>query len=212
MTTAAWILLGVAAVLALLDWVAVARGLRRLEYVAKPGATLALALVAATLDPAYSDTRALFVLALLASLGGDVFLMLPGDRFVAGLGSFFIAQLLYTVGFALHGGSVADYAIGAAIVAVLVVPLCLRFVGALRRTGRDQLVVPVLAYMGAIATMAASALASGNAFAIFGALLFVASDSLIAETRFVGDRPWGTVAIIVTYHLAQAGLVLSLLS
>ena len=212
MTTAAWILLGVAAVLALLDWVAVARGLRRLEYVAKPGATLALALVAATLDPAYSDTRALFVLALLASLGGDVFLMLPGDRFVAGLGSFFIAQLLYTVGFALHGGSVADYAIGAAIVAVLVVPLCLRFVGALHRTGRDKLVVPVLAYMGAIATMAASALASGNAFAIFGALLFVASDSLIAETRFVGERPWGTVAIIVTYHLAQAGLVLSLLS
>jgi len=211
-TTAAWILLGVAAVLALLDWVAVARGVRRLEYVAKPGATLALALVAATLDPAYSDTRALFVLALLASLAGDVFLMLPSDRFVAGLGSFFIAQLLYTVGFALHGGSVADYAIGAAIVAVLVVPLCLRFVGALRRTGRDQLVVPVLAYMGAIATMAASALASGNAFAIFGALLFVASDSLIAETRFVGDRPWGTVAIIVTYHLAQAGLVLSLLS
>jgi len=211
-TTAAWILLGVAAVLALLDWVAVARGLRRLEYVAKPGATLALALVAATLDPAYSDTRALFVLALLASLGGDVFLMLPGDRFVAGLGSFFIAQLLYTVGFALHGGSVADYAIGAVIVAVLVVPLCLRFVGALRRTGRGELVGPVLAYMGAIGAMAASALASGNAFAIVGALLFVTSDSLIAETRFVGERPWGGVAIIVTYHLAQAGLVLSLLS
>ena len=212
MTTAAWLLLGVAATLAVLDWLAVARGLRPLEYVAKPGATLALALVAATLDPAYSDTRTLFVLALLASLAGDVFLMLPSDRFVPGLGSFFVAQLLYTVGFALHGGSFVDYAIGAVIVTVLVVPLCRRFVGALRRAGRDKLVAPVLAYMGAIGAMATSAIATGNVFAIVGALFFVASDSLIAETRFVGERPWGKVAIMVTYHLAQAGLVLSLLS
>jgi uncharacterized membrane protein YhhN len=198
-------------VLAVLDWLAVARGLRRLEFFAKPGATVALALVAATLDPAYSDTRTLFVLALLASLAGDVFLMLPGDRFVPGLGSFFVAQVLYTVGFALHGGSTVSYAIGAVIVAVLVVPLCRRFTGALRRAGRGDLVVPVSAYMVAIGAMAASAIASGNAFAIVGALLFVASDSLIAETRFVGERPWGKVVIMVTYHLAQAGLVLSLL-
>jgi len=211
-TIAAWILLGVASVLAAFDWYAIARGLRRVEHICKPGATLALALVAATIDPAYSDTRTVFVLALLASLVGDVLLMLPTDRFVAGLGSFFVAQVLYTMGFALHGGSFADYMIGAAIVAVLVVPLCLRFVGALRRNGREKLIVPVLAYMGAIGAMAASAIASGNAFAIVGALLFVTSDSLIAETRFVRERPWGPVAIMVTYHLAQAGLVLSLLA
>jgi uncharacterized membrane protein YhhN len=211
-TTAAWILLGAAAVLAVLDWLAVAKRRRRLEHVCKPGATLALILVAATLDPAYSDTRTVFVLALLASLAGDVFLMPPRDRFVAGLGSFFVAQMLYTVGFALHGGSFADYAIGAAIVAGLVVPLCLRFIGALRRAGRDELVAPVSAYMSAIGVMAASAIASGNAFAIVGGLLFVVSDSLIAETRFVEERPWGQVSVMVTYHLAQAGLVLSLLS
>jgi len=211
-TTAAWIMLGIAAGLAVLDWYAVALGLRRVEYICKPGATMALALVAATIDPAYSDTRTVFVLALLASLVGDVLLMVRAERFVAGLGAFFVAQVLYTAGFALHGGSFVDYAIGAAIVAVLVVPLCLRFVGALRRSGGEKLVVPVLAYMGAIGTMAASAIASGNTFAIVGALLFVTSDSLIAETRFVGERPWGPLAIMVTYHLAQAGLVLSLLS
>jgi uncharacterized membrane protein YhhN len=60
--------------------------------------------------------------------------------------------------------------------------------------------------------MAASAIASGNPWAIVGALLFVASDSLIAETRFVGPRTGGAVAIMVTYHFAQAGLVLSLLA
>jgi uncharacterized membrane protein YhhN len=211
-TTAAWILLAAAAALALADWIAVARGLRRLELGCKPGATLALAGVAATLDPAYGDTRVLFVLALLASTVGDVFLMLPGDRFVPGLGSFAVAQLLYTVGFALHGGTALEYLVGALLVAALVVPLSLRFMGALRRAGHAAMVPPVAAYMGAIGLMAASAIASGNAFAIVGALLFVVSDSLIAETRFVGPRPGAAVAIMVTYYLAQAGLVLSLLA
>jgi uncharacterized membrane protein YhhN len=210
-TTTSTIFLVLAAAFAVVDWYAVERGDQRLEYVAKPAATLALAVTAANLDAAYGDTQALFVLALLASLAGDVFLMLPGDRFVPGLGSFLVAQLLYTVGFALHGGSATDYAFGAAIAIVLVTPLAVRFVRALRSSGSDALVVPLVGYMIAISVMFVSAMASGNAFAIVGAALFVASDSLIAETRFVGDRPHARLAIMVTYHLAQAGLVLSLL-
>jgi hypothetical protein len=58
--------------------------------------------------------------------------------------------------------------------------------------------------------MGVSAVASANAYGVAGALLFIASDSLIAETRFVGERPWGPVAIMVTYHLALTGLVVSL--
>jgi hypothetical protein len=38
----------------------------------------------------------------------------------------------------------------------------------------------------------------------------MASDALIAETRFVGPRKWAPVVIMVTYHLGQAGLTLSL--
>ena len=41
-------------------------------------------------------------------------------------------------------------------------------------------------------------------------MLFLGSDALIAETRFVAPRAWGPVAVMVTYHLALAGLVLSL--
>jgi uncharacterized membrane protein YhhN len=85
-----------------------------------------------------------------------------------------------------------------------------RFVRALARRGESQMIVPVLAYFGAIAAMVASAIAGGNAWAIAGAGLFLASDSLIGETRFVAPRPWGPLVIIVTYHLAQAGLVASL--
>jgi uncharacterized membrane protein YhhN len=211
MTTAPTVLLATAVVLALADWVAVARDDRRLEYVAKPGATLALAATAATLDASNPDTQVLFVLALVASTAGDVFLMLPGDRFVPGLGSFLVAQVLYTVGFALGGGGTGAYVAGALVAGLLVTPLAVRFVGAVRAQGRDALVPPLVAYMTAISAMLVSAIGSENPLAIAGALLFVASDSLIAETRFVGERRHAGLAIMVTYYAAQTLLVLSLL-
>ena len=66
--------------------------------------------------------------------------------------------------------------------------------------------------MVVISAMVTSALASVNGWAIAGATLFFASDALIAETRFVRPvTPNLRVAIMVTYHLGQAGLVVSLL-
>ena len=62
-----------------------------------------------------------------------------------------------------------------------------------------------------IGTMLAVAVASGNPLAAVAAALFVASDSMIAWSRFVAPFAAAPVAIMVTYHLAQAGFVLSLL-
>ena len=133
------------------------------------------------------------------------------DRFVPGLASFLIAQLTYTAGFAIGGGSAGEYTLGVAIVLVLAVPVAVRLVRAQRRGGHGALIAPVLAYVTAIAAMVTGAIASGNAWAIVGAGLFFTSDSLIAEHRFVKPRSAMPVGIMVTYHLAQAGLVLSLL-
>lgn len=210
MTTTAWVLLGVAGLAAAIDWVAVGRGRVRLEYVAKPAATVLFLAVALALDPVHDDVRTVFVVALVASLAGDVFLMLPGDRFVFGLGSFLVAQLLFATGFSLHPGTTAEHLLGVGIVVVLAAPLCVRFVGALRSAGRSELVVPVVVYIGAIGAMAATAIASGNGLAISGALLFMGSDALIAETRFVWEHRGARVAIMVTYHAALALLVVSL--
>ncbi len=211
MTTTAWVLLGVAALASAVDWFAVGGARRSLEYVAKPAATVAFLALALAIEPLHGDVRTWFVVALVASLAGDVFLMVPGDRFVFGLGSFLVAQVLFAVGFSLHAGTVTEHLIGTAIVVAIAAPLCVRFVGALRAAGRSALVVPVVVYMVAIGAMTATAIASANGFAIAGALVFMASDSLIAETRFVRERPWGRVAIMVTYHAALAGLVLSLI-
>jgi uncharacterized membrane protein YhhN len=208
-TDLAWILLGAAAGFAVGDWVALVIGRRSLELICKPAATMALIGLAVALDPASNDRRAVFVAALAFSLAGDVFLMF--DQFLPGLASFLVAQLTYAAGFAIDGGSSVEYALGAAIVLVLAVPVAVRLVHALRRGGHGARVAPVLAYVTAIAAMVAGAIASGNAWAIAGAGLFFTSDSMIAEHRFVKPRRAAPVAIMVTYHLAQAGLVLSLL-
>ncbi len=206
MTSGAWVFLVVAAVFAVGNWIAVARGTKPLEYVCKPATLAALVGVALTLDPVHSDVRAWFVAALVLSLAGDVFLMLPGDRFIPGLISFLLGHIAYVVGLNLHGGSAA--ALVAAALPVLVVAgfLGRRFLAAADR----DLAAPLVAYMLVISAMVTSAWASGNALAAAGATSFFASDGLIAETRFVRPRRWAPVTIMVTYHVGQALLVVSL--
>lgn len=209
MTGLAWALLGLTALAAVVDWAAVASGRRPVEYVAKPLTTAGLVAVAIALDPVHPDVRAAFVVALTLSLAGDVFLMVPDERFVAGLASFLLAHVAYIVGFVLGPGSVGGLVAGVVVAAVVTVPLGTRLLRAVRRTS-PPLVAPVAAYVTVIAGMAACATGWGNAWAIAGAWLFFASDALIGETRFVRPLRGGRLAVMVTYHLGQAGLVVSL--
>jgi len=208
MTGAAWILLVAAAAFALGNWVAVARSSRIGIYVCKP-ATLALLIgVALTLDPVHADVRAWFVVALVLSLAGDVFLMLPRDVFVAGLAAFLLGHVAYIVGLNLHTEGIWLLAIPVFVATAF---LGRRLVEAIATSAAPEMVGPVVAYVLVISIMGASALASGSWVAAAGALLFVTSDALIGENRFVAPQPWMPVTIMVTYHVGQALLVLSLL-
>jgi uncharacterized membrane protein YhhN len=213
-TDAAWLLLALTAAAALVDWVAVAARRVRIEYAAKPLTIAGLVAVALALDPVHTDMRVAFVVALVLSLAGDVFLMLPGERwFVPGLASFLLAHVAYVVGFVLGPGTGSELLVGALIAVAVTVPMGVRLVRAVRRTAA-ALVTPVTAYVVVIASMVACATGWGNPWAVAGAWLFFVSDALIGETRFVHPNWSGSrrarVAIIVTYHLGQAGLVLSL--
>jgi uncharacterized membrane protein YhhN len=208
-TTAAGVFLAVAAVAAVANWVAVARGAKAVEYVAKPATLAALVAVALALDPQDGTVRTWFVVALVASLAGDVFLMLPRDLFVAGLGSFLVAHLAYTGGLAVAGIDAAWLALGAVAVAVAVAGIAPPLVRGVRRRA-PELAVPVMAYMVVISAMVAAAIGTGDGVAAIGAVLFYASDALIGLTRFVRSHPRGDLAVMVTYHLGQALLVLSL--
>jgi uncharacterized membrane protein YhhN len=208
-TTAAWVLLALAGVFAVGNWIAVVRGSTQLMYVCKPATLACLIAVALALDPVHSDMRTWFVIALVFSLLGDIFLMLPSDRFVFGLGAFLIGHLAYTVGLNLHTEGLWLLAIPVPIIAA---SLAVRLVRGIRNSGEDSLVPPVIAYVVVIGAMVCSAVASGNAVAAAGALLFMASDALIGETRFVKPQVWGGLAIMVTYHVGQALLTVSLVT
>jgi uncharacterized membrane protein YhhN len=210
MTTAAWVALAVAGVFAVGNWVAVARKDKALEYLCKPATMVALIAVALALEPEVDGRRTWFVVALVFSLAGDVFLMLPRDLFVLGLVSFLLGHLAYVAGLRVDGAGVGAMLAAAAVVVVVAAGLGTRIVRAVQRGSQPELTAPVVVYMVVISTMVTCALATGNAVAAAGAGLFFASDALIAWNRFVRPLAWAPVTIMVTYHLGQAGLVTSL--
>lgn len=212
MNSTAGALLGLTFLFAAIDWWAVLDENRRsVEMVAKPLTLVALISVAITLEPTDSTMRAWFVVALVLCLAGDVFLLFEEKFFVFGLASFLVGHLAYVGGFVSSGDA---QAIGAALGAGLVIGLIItigRPILEAVRANEPELTVPVSVYMAVISLMVVSAVATKNTLAIAGALLFYASDACIAWNKFIEEQPLGRLTIIVTYHLGQVGLVLSLL-
>jgi alkenylglycerophosphocholine hydrolase len=209
-TEASRLLLGLALLISALDWIAVARKARALEYACKPAAAVAFLGTAVVLDPSANAARVACCIALGFCVLGDIFLMQPRDAFVAGLAAFGFAQIFFAISFALQTPTLSRLAVGLLVTVPCVVLLARRYLRALVAGGQRALLQPVVLYMTVIATMVVSAIAGGSGFGIAGALLFLASDSLIAEQRFAAERTWQPVAIMVTYHLALTGLVVGL--
>jgi alkenylglycerophosphocholine/alkenylglycerophosphoethanolamine hydrolase len=183
-----------------LDWWAVAQQRITVVYVAKP-ATLAALLIYAATGPQCSVA---LLTALVLSLLGDVFLMLPVDLFAVGLGAFLLGHVAYIAAFHV---ALTTRLLWWVVVLAAAAVLIRRIV---RAVHPEQLRPAVGLYIAVIGLMVASAMASGSWLAALGALLFFASDGIIAWDRFVQKLSWARLAIIVTYHLGQCGLVLAL--
>jgi len=192
------------------NWTAVANHNKGLEYLCKPAVMLLLIALALVIDPRDPTARTWFVVALVCSLAGDVFLMLPRDLFVLGLGAFLLAHLAYIVGMVVDGVQAGRLLAGVVVVTIGILVLGTQIARAAHAT-EPALVVPVMAYIGVISAMVVAAIGTGEPLAIAGALSFYASDALIAWSRFVREYTWAPVVIMITYHLAQLGLVLSLI-
>jgi uncharacterized membrane protein YhhN len=130
--------------------------------------------------------------------------MLPADLFLPGLAAFLCAHLAYVAAFE---ATPLARGVWFAIVLLVSAPLSLRL---LRAAPGLPLRIAVGAYMLVIALMVGSAIASGSLVAAAGAVLFMASDAMIALSRFVGPFAGARVAIIVTYHAGQLLLVWAL--
>jgi len=211
MTTAAWGLLGLTLLIAVVDWVAVVTDNRTVEYVCKPATMVALIGMVLALTPHTPHLRLWFVVALVCSLAGDVFLMLPQDLFIPGLVSFLLGHIAYVVGLASAFDSIPLAGVGIVLVTLAVAVMLPRLLPGAKAEA-PELVPPVIVYVLVISAMVVSAWGSATPLAIAGALLFYASDASLAWNRFVHEHPKGRLLVMTTYHLGQVGLALSLVS
>src|SRR4051812_43807264 len=120
MTASVVLLLVLTLTVAVLDWVGVQGGNKPLEYLAKPGTMVLLIAAVLAMEPTNAAARWCFVVALVLSMIGDIFLMLPDrDRFfVFGLGAFLLGHLAYIPGLVLLGFSLVAFLVGLAVVGV----------------------------------------------------------------------------------------------
>ena len=212
MNATVWLLLAVYLAVAAVDWSAVHVGSKRVEYLCKPGCMVVLIAAALALDVDDDNARIALVVALVLSTLGDIFLMVRGERpqlFIAGLASFLLAHIAYVVAFVIDGVETPGVVLGVVLAVLLVLVVGRPTVRAVRAGDEPDMATPVTAYVAVIATMVLAAAGTFDPWAIAGALLFAGSDSLIARQRFVREAPWMPLTIIVTYHLAQALLVVS---
>ncbi|CDX23198.1 conserved membrane hypothetical protein [Mesorhizobium sp. ORS 3324] len=161
----------------------------------------------------------LLVAALALSAVGDAFLSREGEKaFLGGLASFLAAHVAYVALFLKAGGGggllTAELwrgAVAMAMAVFVVVMLALLW----RRVG-PVLRVPIAGYVAAILAMGISALTTGFFWVIAGAVLFMASDGLLAAERFLlaatsPHRAWMRYAVWVLYYAAQLAITLGFL-
>lgn len=211
------ILLIAAILFAALESVVLWKSWTRLEYLSKPGVMICLFLwlwTSAGLDGALFW----FGLGLLFSLAGDVLLMISLDRlFLAGLVVFLLAHLSYVIGFNIPQPNFSAWGLVlAVVVGIGGARLIRRIVAPLAAGGRARLRIPIIIYGLVISIMLLSAmlkltdLAWGAAAAVLvslGALLFYASDIILAWNKFVSPIRNGRLYNIAAYHLGQIALI-----
>lgn len=182
-----------------------------LHWICKPLTTVLIFAIAwAGQPPVSSRYRRWVLVGIVFSLFGDVFLMLPQDLFIGGLLAFLLAHLCFLCGFL--GDS--RFAVHPRWMLV-----CAGY-GVVNLWGlwpyiAPGLRIPVIVYVAVLAGMAGQALVRTHHFAqhgdprlasarraAIGALLFLASDSLLAWDRFYAPIPLAGLWVLSTYYLS----------
>lgn len=154
--------------------------------------------------------------ALFFSFWGDVFLLDKVNYFVFGLGSFLIAHVLYIkMTSQLLKKQSANKILKSAIIFVAL------FAGVLFLIfdNLGEMLVPVIVYGIAISAFGTCALlnyqqekSTVNLWLLLGAILFIASDSLIALNNFYSPKRFFDIAIITLYIVSQYLIVKAMIA
>ncbi|PKH05780.1 lysoplasmalogenase [Moritella sp. Urea-trap-13] len=183
-----------------------------LFYVFKPITTLAIAALCWHLAPTLSDYVWLILLGLLLSTLGDIFLMLPKDRFIPGLLSFLVAHVAYIIAFSMQLDLTYTWALIMPLILVAMLYLTILW------PSLAAMKAPVFVYMSIIVIMAwisgeryFSLNSSTSLYAFIGAIVFLFSDATLAFDRFKKQFHSAYGVIIVSYYLAQYFIALSVI-
>lgn len=207
-----FILLSIAVLLAILNWLSVEKKWKNLVYFTKPATILAL-IAWMVLEVGVSGPLIFFTLGLVFSMIGDVLLMLPREQFIGGLVAFLIGHVCYIIGFNFKAPPVSfiTFVMVVCVARIawrIIRPLC----AALLAKGQKALMLPVQIYAGVISLMLLSALITiarpewdslPALFASMGAGAFFLSDTLLAWNKFITPISKASIKVIVTYHVGQ---------
>lgn len=140
---------------------------------------------------------------------GDLALSRPGDRaFLIGMLGFAAAHLIYAWMF--YAGGLVPLGGWQSLALVPVIGVAL-WLGPVFAAKAGALALPVFVYVGIIGVMGATAvmqpMGAGQVIALIGALLFMASDAILGQEKFLNRHwPGQGLAIWGLYYAAQVAL------
>ena len=210
-----WLIL--ALLFAGVESLAIMRGWRRVEYIAKPAVILCL-IAGLYIGTGLQGSAFWFGLGLLFSLLGDVALLSLSEKmFLAGLVLFLFTHICYLFGFRQQLFAPSAWSLVLVFVILLnAVRLLRRIVGSMRARGLNRLVYPVIVYGLVISLMLFAAMSTlsdqewdmGAAFFVsVGAFLFWLSDLMLAWNKFVSPLKVGRLTAVAAYHVGQISLI-----
>lgn len=162
------------------------------------------------------DAPTLLIAAQATSACGDAFLAWDGEGpFLCGLGSFLVAHIFYIRLFSQSGGGLdvimSDY--WRIAVAGVLLLASLGMISRLLPAVKRDLQVPIIVYSTALYTMVVTALTMDKGRLIFGAIVFLTSDTLLAIGEFLvastsPHQPWIQDSVWVLYYTGQLLIML----
>ena len=155
--------------------------------------------------------RYLIISGLSFALMGDIFLMLPSDRFLYGLSCFFITHIFYILAFISDSSFPINYffLIPGIIVGIIILKLLLSHTG--------TKTIPVIIYSLILVFLLWQSIGRidesfthSSVIAFVGTILFIFSDVALAFNRIVRNFAGAQLLILSTYYSAQLFIVYSI--
>ncbi len=205
-----------------MDWLVVFTQKARLKYITKP-LVMVILFLWLYLETNFRGFSLFFGFGIVFSLAGDIWLMLPGRFFLAGLFSFLLAHVSYIVGLNQTPlpFSLPSLAVVTLVVLAAISLFCKIRFGFMRMIGTLRARFPLALYglglivmlLSGVSTLFRDAWDLSAAWMVtIGALLFFVSDSLLGFDRFVKPFHNARLLVRITYHLGQIILIAGIVS